>query len=177
MCERDTKKLQKNMGNKAALVVLVLVLLYGLAMAVSFVEDEDWRGEREGREDWRREREESPSRGRVGEESEEKGRRREREESEETGRSREEEEREEYTEGRFLLQESKRVVKTDAGEMRVVRSFDGRVVDSRMHIGFITMEPKTLFIPQYLDSSLIIFIRKGINILLSLSPEQRKGLY
>ncbi|GMY10648.1 vicilin-like seed storage protein [Fagus crenata] len=133
------------MGNKAALVVLVLVLFYGLAMAVSFVGDEDWRGEREGRGDWRREREES----------EETGRSREKEES------REREEREKYTEGRFLLQESKRVVKTDAGEMRVVRSFDGRVVDRRMHIGFITMDPKTLFIPQYLDSSLIIFIRKG----------------
>ena len=47
----------KKMGNKVALLALVLVLCYGLAMVVSFVEDEDWRGESEGREDRRRERE------------------------------------------------------------------------------------------------------------------------
>ncbi|GLT46319.1 hypothetical protein SLA2020_200810 [Shorea laevis] len=56
----------------------------------------------------------------------------------------------------FLLKESKHVVKTDAGEMRVVRSVEGPI-----HIGFITMEPQTLFIPQYLDSSLILFVRRG----------------
>ncbi|KAF2300524.1 hypothetical protein GH714_013939 [Hevea brasiliensis] len=45
--------------------------------------------------------------------------------------------------------------------MRVVRSFGWRMIERPMHIGFITMEPKTLFIPHYLDSSLIIFIRRG----------------
>ncbi|KAK9998417.1 hypothetical protein SO802_018020 [Lithocarpus litseifolius] len=167
----------KKMGNKVALLALVLVLCYGLAMAVSFVEDEDWRGESEGREDWRRER-----KGEVREdrrrERERKGReenrRREREgegrkdwrrEGEEEGEEdwrREREKREEWsTEARFLLKDSKRVVKTDAGEMEVVRSFVGKIVDRPLHIGFITMEPKTLFIPQYLDSSLVIFIRRG----------------
>ncbi|KAI3461457.1 hypothetical protein Pfo_018120 [Paulownia fortunei] len=61
----------------------------------------------------------------------------------------------------FLLQDSKRVVKTDAGDMKVVRGFGGRFMKSPMHIGFITMEPKSLFIPQYLDSSLILFIGRG----------------
>ncbi|KAL8029837.1 hypothetical protein ABFX02_14G249000 [Erythranthe guttata] len=61
----------------------------------------------------------------------------------------------------FLLQDSKHVVKTDAGDMRVVRGFGGRFAKSPMHIGFITMEPKSLFIPQYLDSSLILFVRRG----------------
>ncbi|KAI9076134.1 hypothetical protein K1719_041832 [Acacia pycnantha] len=61
----------------------------------------------------------------------------------------------------FLLQESKQVVKTDAGEMRVTQSNGGRIVDRPMHIGFINMEPKSLFIPQYLDSNLILFIRRG----------------
>ncbi|XP_062172690.1 vicilin-like seed storage protein At2g28490 [Alnus glutinosa] len=119
---------KRKMGSRAALFVLVIVLCYGLAMAVSSVGDEDWRREKEGREDWRREREETE---------------------------------EEETEDWFLLQDSKKVVTTDAGEMRVVRSLGGRIVDRPMHIGFIAMEPKTLFIPQYLDSSLILFIRRG----------------
>jgi hypothetical protein len=119
---------KRKMGSRAALFVLVIVLCYGLAMAVSSVGDEDWRRKKEGREDWRREREETE---------------------------------EEETEDWFLLQDSKKVVTTDAGEMRVVRSLGGRIVDRPMHIGFIAMEPKTLFIPQYLDSSLILFIRRG----------------
>lgn len=84
-----------------------------------------------------------------------------------------EEEEEERTEGRrgygrregedlFLLQDSRRVIQTDAGEMRVVRTFGGRIIEKPVHIGFITMEPKSLFIPQYLDSSLILFVRRGI---------------
>ena len=63
----------------------------------------------------------------------------------------------------FLMRDSKQMVKTDAGEMRVVRSAAGRsIVEKPMHIGFIIMEPKSLFVPQYLDSSLILFIRRGI---------------
>ncbi|KAL5831215.1 hypothetical protein ACOSQ4_016569 [Xanthoceras sorbifolium] len=54
------------------------------------------------------------------------------------------------------------VVKTAAGEMRVVMtSGGGRVADRPMHIGFITMEPETLFVPQYIDSSLILFVNRG----------------
>ncbi|TXG73893.1 hypothetical protein EZV62_002472 [Acer yangbiense] len=64
-------------------------------------------------------------------------------------------------ERRFLLPRSEQVVRTDAGEMRVVRSSGGEIVNRPMHIGFITMEPKTLFIPQYMDSSLILFVRTG----------------
>jgi hypothetical protein len=140
------------MGSGAALFVLVLVLCYGLAMAVSFVGDEERRGEKEGgEEDWRREKEGGEEDWRREREERERGREREREETEE----------EEETEDWFLLQDSKDVMKTDAGEMRVVRSLGGRIVDRPMHIGFITMEPKSLFIPQYLDSSLILFIRRG----------------
>ncbi|KAK7262356.1 hypothetical protein RJT34_29925 [Clitoria ternatea] len=63
----------------------------------------------------------------------------------------------------FLMHDSKRVIKTDAGEMRVLKSHSGtgRINDRHMHIGFITMEPKSLFIPHYLDSNFIIFIRRG----------------
>lgn len=63
----------------------------------------------------------------------------------------------------FLLQESKQVVQTDAGQMRVVRGFGVGLggIERPLHIGFITMEPKSLFVPQYMDSSLIIFIRRG----------------
>lgn len=171
----------KKMGNKVALLALVLVLCYGLAMAVSFVEDqdEDWRGESEGREDWMRERkgegrEEDRRREKEGEGRKDWRREGEGEEEEEDWRREREKSEEWSTEEGFLLQDSKRVVKTDAGEMEVVRSFVGKIVDRPLHIGFITMEPKTLFIPQYLDSDLVIFIRRGITFLkfisFSLSP-------
>ncbi|XWS28433.1 hypothetical protein CRYUN_Cryun25bG0068500 [Craigia yunnanensis] len=84
----------------------------------------------------------------------EKERRKERERREEKGEGAGREER-------FLLPNSKPVMKTDAGEMRVVRSLGGRIIEKPLHIGFITMEPKTLFVPQYLDSSLILFVRTG----------------
>lgn len=61
----------------------------------------------------------------------------------------------------FLLHDSKHVFQTDAGEMTVVRSFSSRIVERPMHIGFITMEPQTIFVPQYLDSNLILFVRRG----------------
>lgn len=58
----------------------------------------------------------------------------------------------------FLMRKSVQVVKTSAGDMRVVTGCGGH-----LHIGFITMEPKTLFVPQYIDSDLILFVRRGIN--------------
>ncbi|KAJ7949015.1 Vicilin-like seed storage protein [Quillaja saponaria] len=117
------------MGKRAILLILVLVMCYGVAMTLEFLEEEDWRRGREEREDWRRGKE---------------------------GR----EEREEVSEDWFLMRDSE-YSKLMAGDIRVVRSPGGRIVDRPMHIGFITMEPKSLFIPQYLDSSLIIFIRRG----------------
>ncbi|XP_058735043.1 vicilin-like seed storage protein At2g28490 [Vicia villosa] len=62
----------------------------------------------------------------------------------------------------FLLQNSKSVVKTDAGEMRLMQNNDDKFLDRSMQIGLINMEPKSLFIPQYLDSNLIIFVRRGV---------------
>ncbi|CAK7330998.1 unnamed protein product [Dovyalis caffra] len=108
------------MGNRAAHLLLLLVLCYEITMAVGLYreEKEDERGERDVEE---------------------------------------RDKREEW----FLLQNSKRVVKTDAGDMRVLKNYGGRITDRPMHIGFITMEPRTLFVPQYIDSSLILFIRTG----------------
>ncbi|KAI3822864.1 hypothetical protein L1987_10463 [Smallanthus sonchifolius] len=62
---------------------------------------------------------------------------------------------------RYILSDSKRVVATDAGGMRVVRGVGGKLTESPMHIGFITMEPNSMFKPQYLDSSLILFVELG----------------
>jgi hypothetical protein len=62
----------------------------------------------------------------------------------------------------FLLENSKTMVKTDAGEMRVLESYGGRISERRLHIGFISMEPNSLFVPQYLDSTLIVFVLSGI---------------
>ncbi|PSR86617.1 Vicilin-like seed storage protein [Actinidia chinensis var. chinensis] len=72
----------------------------------------------------------------------------------------------------FLLHEMRHVVKTDAGDMKVVKGFGGKVGDKPIEVGFITMEPKTLFIPQYLDSDLIIFIRRGEATVASISKEE-----
>ncbi|KAF8085623.1 hypothetical protein N665_0656s0002 [Sinapis alba] len=63
--------------------------------------------------------------------------------------------------GGFMMKESRQVIKSEGGEMRVVISPRGRIIEKPMHIGFLTMEPKTLFVPQYLDSNLLIFIRQG----------------
>ncbi|XP_059664423.1 vicilin-like seed storage protein At2g28490 [Cornus florida] len=82
-----------------------------------------------------------------------------RREREEGRREREEGKRE--REGLFLLRDSKHVVRTDAGDMRLVRGYGGRIMERPMHIGFINMEPNSLFIPQYIDCSLILFIRRG----------------
>lgn len=73
-----------------------------------------------------------------------------------------EEKKPETPEEWFLMQHSKRIVKTDAGEMRVLKSYGGKIVERPMHIGFISMEPSSLFIPQYLDSSLILFVHIGM---------------
>ncbi|MCI17761.1 vicilin-like antimicrobial peptides 2-2-like, partial [Trifolium medium] len=58
----------------------------------------------------------------------------------------------------FLMKNYKRMVNTDAGEMRVLESY-GRIHERRLHIGIIDMEPNSLFVPQYLDSTLILFVR------------------
>lgn len=78
----------------------------------------------------------------------------------------EDEEREEGSSSNlFLMQNSKSVVKTHAGELRLFKNNDDRFLDRHMHIGLLNMEPRSLFIPQYLDSNLIIFVRRGIRLL------------
>lgn len=82
------------------------------------------------------------------------------------GTSYEVEEEEKWGEGLFLLHDSKEIVRTDAGVMRVVSKggFGGggvSIFQSPMHIGFITMEPNTLFIPQYMNAQLTLFVRRG----------------
>ncbi|XP_044480043.1 vicilin-like seed storage protein At2g28490 [Mangifera indica] len=119
------------MRNLLTLLLLVLVFSYGLTLTIGY-RDED--------EDWKLEREW---------------------EREERGGDEDEDERLGRGEESFLLQDAKQVVKTEAGDVRVVRSIGGRIVDRPMHIGFISMEPKSLFIPQYIDSSLILFVRRG----------------
>ncbi|PHU15877.1 hypothetical protein BC332_17082 [Capsicum chinense] len=66
----------------------------------------------------------------------------------------EEEESEQRTQGEnwFLLRQLHDVVKTDAGSMRMVKGGyrRGTFLHSPMHVGFISMEHNSLFIPQYL---------------------------
>ncbi|XP_068640575.1 vicilin-like seed storage protein At2g28490 [Aristolochia californica] len=63
--------------------------------------------------------------------------------------------------GLFLLRNVKQVVNTDAGEVKVYRGCRRKGAFAPMHVGLIRMEPQTLFIPQYIDASLILFVRKG----------------
>ncbi|PUZ41212.1 hypothetical protein GQ55_9G485900 [Panicum hallii var. hallii] len=68
--------------------------------------------------------------------------------------------------GMFVLDRLEKVVESEGGQVRVVRGQPwppAAVVcrEGLMHIGFITMEPKTLFVPQYLDSSITLFVHRG----------------
>uniref|UniRef100_A0A0D9VTR5 Cupin type-1 domain-containing protein n=1 Tax=Leersia perrieri TaxID=77586 RepID=A0A0D9VTR5_9ORYZ len=82
--------------------------------------------------------------------------------------------------GLFVLDRGEKVVESEGGHVRVVRGRPwppATVVpdpwqrdwsaaasgcrEGLMHIGFITMEPKTLFVPQYVDSNLILFVFLG----------------
>ncbi|XP_062213436.1 vicilin-like seed storage protein At2g28490 [Phragmites australis] len=75
------------------------------------------------------------------------------------------EEEEEGKGGRlFVLDRLEKVVESEGGQVRVVRGQPWPPASCReglMHIGFITMEPKTLFVPQYLDSSVTLFVQRG----------------
>ncbi|CAL4939257.1 unnamed protein product [Urochloa decumbens] len=82
--------------------------------------------------------------------------------------AKEKEEGESKGEGRgmFVLDRLEKVVESEGGQVRVVRGQPWppsawACREGLMHIGFITMEPKTLFVPQYLDSSIILFVRRG----------------
>ncbi|KAK4719895.1 hypothetical protein R3W88_018233 [Solanum pinnatisectum] len=79
----------------------------------------------------------------------------------------EEEKSEQRTQGEkwFLLRQLHNVVKTDAGSMKMVKGGyrAGSFLHSPMHIGFISMEPNSLFIPQYLDSDLVIFVHHELD--------------
>lgn len=86
-------------------------------------------------------------------------------EEEEWPKEKEEEETTGFGFEPFLLKDSKQVVKTDAGEMRIVKSLGGKFMDGPLRVGFIMMEPKTLFVPQYLDSDLILFVPRGLYII------------
>ncbi|KAL3750910.1 hypothetical protein ACJRO7_011830 [Eucalyptus globulus] len=119
------------MGTKATLLLLLAVLCYGLASTAAHHHHHGEEEEGGGGGDWRGAGEEMEDRHHRGEKA-------------------------------FLLRDWKRVVHTDAGEMRVLRSFRSqRSAERSTRIGFINMEPSTLFIPQYTDSGLVLFVRKG----------------
>ncbi|CAN6470864.1 unnamed protein product [Victoria cruziana] len=61
----------------------------------------------------------------------------------------------------FVLRRLKKMYKTEAGEMNVVNGVRSRGSPSALQIGFITMEPKSLFVPQYMNANLILFVRRG----------------
>ncbi|GJN31396.1 hypothetical protein PR202_gb19791 [Eleusine coracana subsp. coracana] len=77
----------------------------------------------------------------------------------------EEEEGGKQKQGRmFVLERLEKVVDSEGGKVHVVRGQPwppGSFREGLMHIGFIDMEPKTLFVPQYLDSALTLFVQRG----------------
>ncbi|XP_056693257.1 vicilin-like seed storage protein At2g28490 isoform X1 [Spinacia oleracea] len=178
------------MGRLKGVLLVALVVCYAMQVVVSQsyeerrrerelmspeeeerrAKEEDWRRrektaeeERRHRRSWEEEEEEEEERGRRKWDEDE-----EEQEEEERGRQPRPKPRPEpYRpggrggEGMFVLRDSKKVISTQAGEMRVVRGYGGKIVENPLDIGFITMEPRSLFVPQYLDSSLIIFLRRG----------------
>ena len=69
--------------------------------------------------------------------------------------------------GLFVLDRVEKVVESEGGQVRVVRGQPwppaaAACREGLMHIGFIAMEPETLFVPQYLDSSITLFVRRGM---------------
>ncbi|CAN6301002.1 unnamed protein product [Urochloa humidicola] len=112
-------------------LLLTLLLLATRCAAAAARHDSEWKWE-EGEGEWRPEKEKEEGKGR----------------------------------GLFVLDRLEKVVESEGGQVRVVRgqpwppaAFACR--EGLMHIGFITMEPKTLFVPQYLDSNIILFVRRG----------------
>lgn len=63
--------------------------------------------------------------------------------------------------GRFILGRTRRVVRTESGQVRVVSGERWKGHPSTMHIGFLRLEPNSLFLPQYVDANLILFVREG----------------
>ncbi|KAJ0975485.1 hypothetical protein J5N97_017450 [Dioscorea zingiberensis] len=61
----------------------------------------------------------------------------------------------------FILNKFKKVIKSEGGEVKVVSGYRWKGDLNPMHIGFVSMEPNTLFIPQYIDANLILFIQTG----------------
>ncbi|KAL6660120.1 hypothetical protein ACP70R_002242 [Stipagrostis hirtigluma subsp. patula] len=124
-------------GSMAAMMapLLLLLLLLSPCSAAAAARYGERRGWEEGEGEWRPEEEEGKGGG--------------------AGR------------GLFVLDRLEKVVESEGGQVRVVRGQPwpptpgGACREGLMHIGFITMEPKTLFVPQYLDSSLILFVRRG----------------
>lgn len=127
----------------APLLVLLLLLSGWSAMGTPRLRERWEEGEGEG--EWRPEEEAEGGGGGVG-----------------TGK------------GLFLLDKVEKVVESEGGRVRVVRGVPeapsqhggwsagcGACREGLMHIGFITMEPKTLFVPQYIDSNLILFVQRG----------------
>lgn len=63
--------------------------------------------------------------------------------------------------GMFILGKFRSVIKTEEGEVKVLSGHRRMDDPSPMHIGFVSMEPNTLLVPQYIDANLVIFVRSG----------------
>lgn len=83
------------------------------------------------------------------------------EELEHGGGRHHESERAQSRKGLFMLHSPKQIIKTEGGKFTVFRGVRRRETNSALHIGFLNMEPNTLLVPQYMDASLILFIRRG----------------
>ncbi|GLJ06060.1 hypothetical protein SUGI_0031110 [Cryptomeria japonica] len=75
----------------------------------------------------------------------------------------------EESESMFLLDKSKKLIKTEAGEVRILqRGYKeekeqerGGIRRGHLEIGFITMEPKSFFLPHFFNSDMVFFVERG----------------
>ncbi|XP_002984436.2 vicilin-like seed storage protein At2g28490 [Selaginella moellendorffii] len=63
----------------------------------------------------------------------------------------------------FILGEPVEYVKSDAGEIRALMGSheDLSLKERDVALGFITMEPRALLLPHYMDASLVFYVQKG----------------
>nr|CAA91187.1 vicilin [Matteuccia struthiopteris] len=63
----------------------------------------------------------------------------------------------------FVLEKPIKVIKTEAGELRMLpqAGINSELVRQRLGLGFLSLEPKALLIPQYIDADCLFLVHEG----------------
>lgn len=63
----------------------------------------------------------------------------------------------------FVLEKPIKIIKTDAGELSILpqAGINSELVRKRIGLGFLSLEPKALLLPQYIDADCLFLVHKG----------------